>query len=892
MSRWLGWRARLRDLLQRTQADARANEELQLHLDMETERFERSGHARPEARRLAMAAFGGMTSHRESLRSGRRLALLEDAWQDLRVARRGLGRDKTFALVAVGTLAVAVGMATTMVGVVRAVQRDGHAVRASHEIDVVWQAPPAQPGDHLPFTYRDLAAYTRGSSVAVDAAGVVFQGATDVVFVSGTRSWPVSAAWVTGNFLSLLGVTPALGRLLTPGDDAVGAAPVMVISFAVWQVEFGGSFNVIGQAFDLSGRRHRIVGVLPRGFEFPRHAGVWLPVLPSFPATQDPAKAGSVEAMLFDLVIRRRAGTTYEQVTSDVTTFLRRTDPQRPMATRSNIPVVQSLQDRILGTVRPTLLAAAAAVVLLLLVACVNVANLLLIRGGLRGSELAIRHAVGARRARLVRQLLTEAALLAALGGAAGIALAWMATGALRALAPAAIPHRDLIEMDVPVLLAALAITIVVTMLCGVVPALLATRSDLSAALRGGRALGGRSGGTAALRRLLVVGQIAMAVVILIAAGLVTRSLRSLLDVNLGFDSARLTIVEAFLPGSAAPERGQQIAVQAAMLRRVRALPGVQAASVLSKPPFSAEGGWIAPVSGGAQSAAEAARNPFVDLEVVGDGFFNTMSIPLRRGRAFDSRDRDNAPLVAIVNGALAHRLAKGGSSVGDRLKLGALDGGAPWLEIVAVAGDTRYREIMSERPTLYLPASQFRGPVPMTIVLRHADGIKVSSALLKRTLAEVHPALRVASFGAFTDRLRVPLARPRFAAALFAAFGGVTLLLCVIGIYGAIAAAARERRHEFGVRLALGEQPASVRRRMMLLGAQLTVPGLVLGVTAAIVASQWLEDLLFGVGNTDLVTYLVVITVVCVAAGVACWIPAAQAARVEPLAVLREAAT
>lgn len=892
MTRWLGLRARLRDIVRRRAAEVRIDEEMRFHLDMEAERLEREGLSSDEARRRALASFGSAAGHRDAVRDGHRLLLLEDGWRDVRLAVRGLRRDPGHAVVAAGTLAIAIGMASTMIAVAQAVYRDTRTVRDAGSLAVVWSAPPSRPADHVPWSLADLRAYTRASTVVDGVAGVIFQGATAVVFSDGTETWPVGATWVTGDFFRVLGVTPSLGRLLDPGDDAVGAAPVMVISHSAWQTRFGGRRDIIGRQFDLGGRRHRVVGVLPSGFGFPRNADAWLPVLPSFPATQQQGRGGGADVMLFDLVARRKTGIETAQLHDDIARFLRRTDPQRAVASRDAAPVVVSFSERISGDIKPTVRAAEAAVALLLLIACVNVANLLLIRGGSRGQELSIRHALGAGRARLIRQLLTEAGVLAALGGLGGVAFAWLGARALRALAPAAIPHRELIGIDVRVLIGAVALTVGATLLSGLLPAVISARGDLGGSLRGGRNLSGNRDAAHRLRGVLVAGQIALSMMVLTAAGLITRSLLALQAVDLGFAAEGLTVVETLLPPQAAPAREQQAAIQASLLARLRALPGVRAAAALTKPPFAAEGGWVAPVSGEGQSSTDAARNPFVDLEVVTDQFFETLQLPVAAGRAFDTRDREDAPAVAIISESLAKRLWPERSPIGRRIKLGPPNGAGPWMQIIGVVRDTRFRELATPRAALYLAASQFRGPVPMTLAFRAPTGRGPSAEVLRTVFVAVHPELRIATSATFDSRLSAPMARPRFGAALFMALGAATLLLCVVGIAGTMAATVRERRHEFGIRLALGETPSSLEARVLRYGASLTATGLLVGAAGVTVTSGALGSLLFDVSPSDPTTLLITLLIVAIVALGACWWPARRAAHVDPLAVLREAAT
>ncbi len=857
-----------------------------MHLEFEAERLVASGVEPAEARRQARIAFGVAESYKEEMRAQRRMPYAEAFYRDVRYALRALARDRTFAMVAVGTLALGIGAATVIYSVVNGIVLRDLPVTQAENVAVLWQAPSLGADEHLPVSYADLQAY-RGSTRAFSAlAGVAFQGAVDVVMLSGAEALPLAVTWVSGDFFPLLGIAPARGRVLRPDDDAPGSEPVTVISHATWVNRFGSDAAILDRTLQLDGRLHRIVGVLPRGFAFPQNVDVWLPVLPSYPATLE-TSADPSQVMVFDLVGRLTDSVQPEAARAEFDAFLRARETERPAAMRGMRAVLTTLPERIHGEIRTALLAATAVVIVLLLIACLNVANLLLIRGSIRTQELAVRSALGAGRARIVRQLLTESFVLATCGGVLGVILAAVGVRMIFSLAPPNLPQREMIALDGGVLLGTLMITMLAALLSGLLPALLSARGDLSLWLRSGRA----SPPGAVLRLLrpaLVVGQVAMALLVVICTGLFVRSLRSMQQLDMGFDATQLTVVETMLPAGTIAERERMVLLQEDAISRVATLQGVSTVTAMPKPPFSAQGGWIAPFSGESQTDAQFAANPVVNLEVVGTRYFETLGIPILRGRPFTDADREGSEPVAIVSRSIAHRAWPGENPIGKRIKLGPPAGRGAWHTVVGETGETRYRELLTSQSNYYLPTRQFAGPVPLSFAVRtHREAI-VPIASIRSALAQAHPELRVVSSGSMVERLAAPLAGPRFTAALFTTFAIITLLLAVVGVYGASSASVRDRRRELGIRMALGATATQITASVLRQCAQIALIGCVLGVALTWATSQLLRNLIIGVSTTDAATYTAVTGFVLVAAVVAGYVPARRAGRVDPMAVMR----
>jgi predicted permease len=521
-------------------------------------------------------------------------------------------------------------------------------------------------------------------------------------------------------------------------------------------------------------------------------------------------------------------------------------------------------------------------------VACVNVANLLLIRGSARAQELAIRVALGAGRRRLVRQLLAESGVLALRGGALGVLFALVAVRALVAVAPPELPRSEMIGIDGRVLLFACAATGAAALLSGLLPAFLSAKGDLARWLRGGRRTAGAHPGAQALRHGLVIGQVALAIVVVVGAGVLVRSLVALQGVEMGFNRERLLVFQTAFPPELIPERPRQVALQEEMLARVGAIPGVTGAAAMPRPPFSGEAGWTAPYTGEGQTADAQANNPLVNFEVVGATYFRTLEIPLRRGRAFGPEDREGAPPVAIVSEAVARSSWPGQDPIGKRVKLGPAGAPGEWHTVVGVVGETRYRELTEPQPSLYLPVRQFAGPVPMSLAVRTSADPSAVVPRIRDALRLAHPELRVAGGGSMRQLMAAPLARPRFGTLLLGTFGAITLLLAAVGIYGVMAAMVRQRTHEIGIRLALGARAEQVRRVVLGQGMRLALWGCALGLAGAFAATRALRGMLFGISPADPVTFIAVFALVLGAAVLACSLPARRATRVDPVDALR----
>lgn len=812
---------------------------------------------------------------------------LEAITRELQLAARSLLRQPAFLAVTITSLTLGIACATVMFSVLDGVLLRPPPGISPSGVAVLWTAPPERRDEHLPLSYADLTGFQQTSAAFTDVAGVIFQGAVDIVMRDGDRAVPVGATWVTGNYFDVLQATPARGRLLTSADDAANAAPVVVISHALWQQQYAGSEAAVGRSLLWNDTQYTIVGVMPPGFEYPRFVDAWFPVLATYPATAEADTQGP-QVMVFDAVGRLAPTSALESSISELSDYLARRATQGPLATRGRVAAGASLTDRVVGDVRPTLMIAAAAVGVLLLICCANVANLFVMRGTRRSQEFAIRTALGAGRGRLIRQLFVETGLVALVAGALAVGVAFFALEAVVALAPAELPNRALITLDARVFTVTLALMAVVTVLCGSVPAAVIARANLGSWLRSGRNIASMSHGTRSLRHGFVIAQVSLTIVVTTAAGLLAKSAVTLQQADMGFNAENLVIAETMLSESGVPDRARQLQTHEALLDRIAEIPGVVSATALPKPPFSGEGGWIAAFNAEGQSLEAAANNATVDFDVVGRGFFDAMQVPLLAGRGFDSRDRSGGELTAVVSTTIAQRAWGDADPIGRRIRLGTPENAGPWMTVVGLADETRYRTLLEPRPTLYLPLAQFGGPVPMTYAIRTERQLGALRTPLRAALAEVSPDLSLVSTGLMSERRAVPLARPRFLAGLFTVFALLTMTLAMVGLYGTIAATVGERTREMAVRQTMGASPRDVRRLVLWQGRRLAVAGLVLGLLLTLAATRLMGALLYGVGAADPSTFMSVALLVLLTSELACWIPALRAVRTNPMVLMR----
>ena len=809
-----------------------------------------------------------------------------DEWRDdLRLAARNLLRARGFAGTAVLTLALGISGASIMFALIEGVLLRPLPVREQDRLILAWKELRATGFAHYPFRAGEIDVIEDESLVLESVAGVSYYDPSPFGAVEAGFASPINGAAVTSGFFRVLGAPPILGRTLEDGDDTSGAPGVLVITHGLWQRRYGGAPDVIGRRLVVRERPFTIVGVMPKGIECPHGVEAWLTLSARASLVANPAFREGVRSQVA-LIARLRPEATLAQARSELQALAPRLSADAPPdAPRGLTPVVRSYADTVVGDVRPALVALVAAVGLVLLIASANVANLLLLRGAARRSELAVRAVLGAGPGRVARLLLAESLWLALAAGALGLAVTSLTLRALVALVPGGLPRVDSVRVDAGVLLFTVVVALVTAALAGLAPALSLARSDLLAPLRGGATAGRARGG----RLSLVVAQVALAVTLTAAASLLTRSLLRLQAVEMGLAEDRLVFVHLALPDAKYQDGSDRhFRLLEELVARLEAAPGIAGATPVNTPPFAGSGGWDAPeFTAFGQDEERAAANPSLNLESIHPGYFATFEIALVRGRGFTTGDARGAANVAIVSEDVAARTWPGEDPIGRRLRLGGHGSTDPWRTVVGVARPTRYRELARPRATLYLPAAQFVQGARL-LVLRSSSPLDVVARLAMERVSAVDPELGVTRVAAFSELLQGPLARPRFNVWLIGVFSVVALLLTAIGLYAVMGAYVRQRYPEIGVRVALGASPTDVRRSVLGEGLRLASTGAAIGLLGALGAGRVLGGLLFEVHPLDPVSLLGAPLLLIGAAALASYLPARTAARLDPLVVLR----
>jgi predicted permease len=883
---------RLRTVFRRRALDRELHEELRFHRELLERDFASANLAPADARAAASRRLGSSLGVRERSGDWWGFPAVDSLIADLRFGVRSLGSRPALALTLLLTLTLGLGASIAAFGIIDGVLLRPLPVRDQARVVVMWRESAAAPAVHLGVPSAGVPGLAGSGRVFQSVAPVGLPGVQAYAARYQDRLLPVDAAMVGGNFFRVLGVTPALGRLLTPADDSAGSAPSVVLSYNVWLRDFGGDSSVIGRSLNFFNGPETIVGVAPPDFAIPTGAGIWASLKPL--ERMFPGRPGPDAGFASEIIGRLAPGATATQAQSQFARYIERYPSQSMGDSATRIARVQSLTDRVLGPVRPTLVVLTTAVALVLLIALTNAAGLLLTRALARRTELAVRAALGAGRMRLIRQLLTEHMLLAIVSGGLALSAAWGLLHAATALAPPTLLRFDSVHLDPRVLAFAAALTIVAVVLFGLTPAVVASRSTTARSLRSGSRTVAGHRGSDRVRGLIVATQVALCVIVLTTAGLLTRSLERLQHTDIGFapDSLLVIGLEDMTPFDAHTQSWDVGAARyaavlndlATRLPRVHGMAGVT--TVYSKP-FSGSGLDMPYAIDGAPSRA-ASDAPKVAWDLGLESSFATLGIPIRRGRGFTAEDRRGSAPVAVVNQAFARLAWPGVDAIGRRVRLNPSDSAQPWRTIVGVVADARYRDLTRPPvPTVYVPVRQ-TDAAPMYLVMR-TSGIDPREALapFKRILRASNPDFGIRSVATGRDLLAAPLARPRFLATTLAALSGTALFLAAVGLYGLLTATVRERQRELAIRVALGATPAAVRTLVARRAAAIVVVGLVTGGAAAYLGMRMLRAALYGVSPTDPATFAAAILVILLVVGLATYAPAMRATRVNPTEVL-----
>jgi putative ABC transport system permease protein len=873
----------LHALLRRSQAENDLDEELRYHLEQQTEQNIRLGMNPEEARAAAQKAFGGVEQAKERSRDARGMRWIEDLWQDLRYGARMLMKKPGFTLIAVITLSLGIGANTAIFSVVNAVLLSPAPYHEADRLVMVWEDASFigfPMGTPAPANFADWRAQNQvfEAMAAIDNRSFNLTG--------GSAPEKLEANGVTANFFPLLGAKPVLGRSILPSDDQPGARKVAIISHRLWWNRYGADHSVIDRDIFLNGEKYLVIGVMPAEFQFlDQKIDLWVPIAFS------PAELAARDNHYLNVIARLRENVTKEQANADIRTIMARIARDYPKETVDGklSAVAQPLRERLAGDVRNPLLTLLVAVGFVLLIACANISGLLLARGLARSKEMALRAALGAGRKRIARQLLTESLLLAGAGGALGVLLAVWSFAFLKQLVPAPLALSTNLELSMAALLFTLASSVLAGLAFGTAPAIQAARTDLNEALKQS-GIGASFGAPHhRLRNLFVIGEIALALILLAGAGLMMRTLYKLRHQYSGMKPESVLIVRTDLPEQKYGDRARRIAFYDRVLEQSRHVPGVISAGYTTAVPLAWKGGVIGFTVEGRQDS-DVAKDAL--YRQVSADYLQTIGITLREGRYFSEHDNQQSTPVAIINETMARKYWPGESAVNKRFKSGLADSRRPWITVIGVVGDVRQMGVDAPvRAEVYAPYQQAENLfayAPRDLVVRASVELASLVAPLRQAVESVDPDQPVSNVMTMVELLGEETATRRVGMTLLTVFALLALILAGLGVYGTHSYFVVQRTQEIGVRLALGAQPRAVLMLTLWQGMRLTLIGIAVGLAGASALTRLMKELLFEVGATDPITFIGVAALLAFVALLACYLPARRAMKVDPLVALK----
>jgi putative ABC transport system permease protein len=814
---------------------------------------------------------------------------------DIRYGLRQLIKHPAFSIIAILTLALGIGANTAIFSVVNAVLLKPLPFPEPEQLIAVGMTDTRQKGDTNlnSLSYPDFFDFRDQNRTLVSSS--VYRDRT-FALTSDEGASSVHGVKASAEFFDVLGIKPKMGRGFVRDDEQGGGGTggfKVVVSDDFWKKHFGGDPGVIGRTVTLDRRPHTVIGVMPAGFQFPiQNEPIDFYVSIAEDAANPDGGTPTTKQRgnhSLQAVARLKPGVTIAQANSDLSTIAEALAKQYPDSNTHFGVLAKPLREDMIGDVRTALYVLFAAVVCVLLIANANVANLLLARASARGKEIALRAAMGASRARIIRQLLTESVLLAGLGGLFGLLLAQWGTEALVKTVPQNIPRISNIQLDASVLIFTLLVSLITGVVFGLVPAWQASHVDLNSSLKAGTRTGGGGENKGRVRNALIMAEVALALVLLISAGLLIQSFARLGRVQPGLRTERLLTARVSLPDVAYPKNENVIAFYDQFLTRIRAIPGVESASTIVPLPLS--GSNMVTSFDIQERPLPEGQRPGAPVRIIATDYFKTMGIPVRQGRIFDERDRyDSAPVV-IVNERFAQKYFPGEDVIGKRIQPGfsADETGDKMREIVGVVGNVKHLSLRNEdSPEMYLPRTQIPFGISSLVIRTTVSNPNAITNSLRKELAAMDATIPLTSVRVFDEYISRSLARPRFNTLLLSIFAGTALLLTAIGIYGVLAYSVAQRTSEIGIRIALGAGKSSIFR--LIVGQAMTLVGisLALGLAGAFAATRLLNSLLFGVGASDPGTFAGIVLLVSAVAFVAAWVPARRATRVDPIIALR----
>jgi len=863
---------RLSMLMHRRQFDADLEEEVRLHLELRQEERLESGMTANEARAAARRRFGNATYLKEESRIAWGWEWFENLAQDVHHGARMLRKSPGFTAVAILTLALGIGANTAIFSVINGVLLSPLPYKNPKQLVVI------KENDSLPNVMdiqRQTRAFSQGGGINVEKMDYI--GATEPV--------QVRVGLIDEGFLETLGVQPMLGRIISSGEDVQGGPRLAMVSNHFWQNYLGSDPHAAGNTIQLGGNSYTVIGVMPASFALPaEHADVFVSLM-----VRDPGAGAERDLHFMHTYWRLKAGVTLAQAQADMAAIDRRLAEQYPAEEKERKSQLVPLHEWLVGDVRAALLVLFGAVGLVLLIACANFASLLMMRAVAERQELVIRAALGAGRGRLVRKTLTQSLLLSVFGGAAGLLFAKWGTSLLLALRPEELARLSGIHMDTRVLLFVLVISVLTGIVFGMAPAWIAARSDVAEALKkSGRSTTASTMGHN-IRKILVTSELAVALVLLVGAGLLIKGFSRLRSMNPGFNSANVMTMYLQLPTTRYGEIPKQTQFRRELLTRLNSLPGVQVAMVTDIPLGGNYVGHRFVIDG--RSPVAVGGEPKVQtLSVMGD-YFHVMQIPLRVGRDFTPLDREEQPLVAVVNEEMVREFLPHENPIGVRIRWAGDTGPPQWMTVIGVVADVKHSGLNQPTdPAVYTPFSQSDEAWRrfMTLAIRARDAAPGLVEEVKKQIWSLDSQIPVSDVHAMDELIAVSLAQQRFNMLLLGLFAVLALILAAVGIYGAMAYAVNQRTHEIGIRTALGAQRRDVLRLVMRDGAKIVLFGIASGIAGALALTRLMASLLFEVKPTDPATFAGVAILLALVALAACYIPARRAMRVDPMVALR----
>jgi putative ABC transport system permease protein len=868
-------------------------EELAQHLEDVYQRSLRSGATEAEAKNAALQELAtddllqkemrrSQTPFKESPVAGGSTSsnFAADLLHDLRYAARLQRKNPGFTIVAVIALALGIGANTAIFSVVNTVLLRPLPYKDPDGLVMVWEDatrhgyPRDTPAAANFVDWRDQNQVFEGMA-AIDDMSFNLTGSGEPERLEGRR--------VSANLFPLLGVEPQIGRVFTAPEDQPGAQRVVLLSYALWQRRFGGDPGIVGKSLTLNGESHVVVGVMSARFQFPSSDDqAWVPMA----LTQQ--EAGNRNRHYLQVLARLKPGVSLAQAQSEMSTIAARLQQQYPQSNAELGAAVQPLHEHLVGDIKPALLVLLGAVGLVLLIACANVANLLLARAAVRQKEIAVRVALGARRWRLIRQFLTESVLLSSLGGLVGLAVAYGGLVLLKAFIPEDISQARDISINLKVLGFTFLVSVATGLIFGLAPAMQAARFNQAETLKEGGRDAATGGSGKRLRGLLVTAEVAISLVLLIGAGLLINSFLRLRNVDPGFRADNLLTMKIVLPDPKYEEMERRSAFYTDLINRVQSLAGVRSAAVTSNLPLYRQGNSIS-IGIEGRPAPPPGQELIVVTRIISPGYFDTMSIPLLRGRQLTEQDTETTPNVVVISETMARRYWPGEDAVGKRIALGRIRSAEDWVQVVGMVKDVRQFELNAEpKPQMYLTYRQAGFFDSRDLVVKTDVDPASMAATVRKAVWEIDKDQPVSNIQTMEEILADSIARQRFSMLLLAIFAVVALVLAGVGIYGVMSYSVAQRTHEIGIRMALGAQTGAVLKLAVGYGMKLVLAGLVIGLIAAFALTRVMSTLLFGVTATDPTTFTLISLLLIAVAALASYVPARRATRVNPIIALR----